>query len=300
MERRDTGPGSDVNQPGSDGETCTSKAWQTVRRALGKLFSRVGVRRVEDAERLIPAPVLRADLAVPPPVLSFGAGWKPTATVRQVSAPQAGTGMRESDLLPTVTLVRGDYALDSLALQAMPIATAENIGVGSASLDWPVGVTRLPESFLRLPASPVRIEAVPFPVLPKTLPLRDWPVKMPGVAPLRLPRPADPRIRWGGDSVLRRMPVTRRSKEAGMAASLTAERRRLAETAHLETTEVELLGVYPDVPILAVERIVVEDEGRQLRLWLKPEVLRGRSAPHRITLLVGRQISTGKMLQAAL
>ena len=26
-----------------------------------------------------------------------------------------------------------------------------------------------------------------------------------------------------------------------------------------------LLGVYPDVPILAVERIVVEDEGRRLQ-----------------------------------
>ena len=78
------------------------------------------------------------------------------------------------------------------------------------------------------------------------------------------------------------------------------ERRRLAETVQLKAEDIQLLGVYPDVPILAVERIVVEEEGRQLKLWIKPEVLRGRIASHRITLLVGSRISTGKMLQAAL
>ena len=68
----------------------------------------------------------------------------------------------------------------------------------------------------------------------------------------------------------------------------------------LPLLDVTLLGVYEQVPILAVSRIVVEDEGRRLRLWLKPDVLRDRRAARRITLLVGRRISDGKMLQAAL
>ena len=178
----------------------------------------------------------------------------------------------------------------------MPAAGAETLRVDGAALQWPAEVTGLPDVFLRLPASPVRTLAAPLLAGPKTTPLRGWPVQAPRTYPMRLPRFVEPRVRWGGDSVLRRMPLTRR----GRAGDSSAGRRRLAETVHLGLDEVVLLGVYPDVPLLAVERIVVEDEGRQLRLWLKPDVLRGRSGSHRITLLVGRQIATGKMLQAAL
>ena len=78
------------------------------------------------------------------------------------------------------------------------------------------------------------------------------------------------------------------------------ERHRLAEAAGARLEDVTLLGVYPDVPILAVSRIVVEEEGQRLRLWLKPDVLRGRGGGRLITLLVGRRVSDGKMLQAAL
>lgn len=273
-----------------------SKAWQAIRRALGRLVSHVGVRRVEDAERTIPAAVLHGELALPPPQMSRNAGWKPSARVCLSPVPSAGTGLRESDLLPNVTLAQGDYALSPPETYPMPIAGLE-LCVEETALEWPVEVVSLPDAFVRLPTAPVRTHSVSLLPLPKTAPLRGWAMQMPPANALRLPRFADPRVRWGGDSVLRRMPLTRRGRAFGEAA---AERRRLAETVHLKPEEITLLGVYPDVPILAVERIVVEDEGRQLRLWLKPEVLRSRSASHRITLLVGRQSSTGKMLQAAL
>lgn len=268
-----------------------------VRRALGRLVSRVGVRSVQDDERTIPAVIGHGELALLPPQMSAGEGWKPLASVCLASVPQAGTGLRESDLLPTVLLAQDDYALAAPYIQTMPIASAEGVGMESIPLEWPVEITHLPESFVRLPSNPVRIGTTSLLPLPKTVPLRGWPVQMPSVSALPPPRFVVPRVRWGGDSVLRRMPLTRRGKGSG---AFEAERRRLAETVHLSAEEIILLGVYPDVPILAVERIVVEEEGRQLRLWLKPEVLRGRSAPHRITLLVGRQISNGKMLQAAL
>jgi len=286
MERRaDTSSGLDE-----------SKAWQAVRRALGRLVSRVGVRCVEDSERTIPAAVQSSDLALPPPNLPVN-DWKPSASVRSASVPSTGTGLRESDLAPSVTLALGNYALPPPDIRTMPGAGLGTIRTERIALDWPASVTALPDAFLRLPSAPVRTQSVSLLPLPPTAPLRGWPVQTPRVPLLRLPRLADTRVRWGGDTVLARMPLTRRGRLLGGAS---AERRRLAETAQLSPDEVTLLGIYPDVPILAVERIVVEEEGRQLRLWLKPEVLRGRSASHRITLLVGRQISTGKMLQAAL
>ena len=302
MERRDTNRAADSAVESSKLEN--SKAWQAVRRALGRLVSRVGVRTVEDAERTIPAPVRRVELALPPPVLSHGDAWQPAATVCRAAVPQAGIGMQESDLLPAAILAQGDYALSPPTICAMPVADSKEIGIENAPLEWPVGVTHLPESFVRLPSSPVRIGTAALLPLPKTKPLRAWEVERPPVISLRPPRLAEPRVRWGGDSVLRRMPLSRRSRGIPAnilpTAAFTVERRRLAETAHLSADEVTLLGVYPDVPILAVERIVVEDEGSRLKLWLKPDVLRGRTASHRITLLVGRQNSTGKMLQAAL
>jgi hypothetical protein len=279
-----------------------SKAWQAVRRALGRLVGHVGVRSVADEARIIPAPVLETSLTMPPPQIAPGQAWKPESSVCLALVPQAGMGLRESDLLPTVTVAQGDYALAPPAFQAMPTASAETVGVERILLDWPVGVTHLPESFVRLPSSPVRVGTITLLPLPKTMPLKAWQMTLPPVTRLPMPRLADPRVRWGGDSVLRRMPLTRHGQGIGVSVpeAFAAAQRRLAETAHLRAEEVALMGIYPNVPILAVERIVVEDEGRRLRLWLKPEVLRGRTGSHRIILLVGRQISTGKMLQAAL
>jgi hypothetical protein len=295
MERR-ADPGGSLAQSKTETAKEVSKTWQAVRRALGRLVSHVDVRRVEDAERTIPAAVLRGELALPPPHLPLNAGWQPSVRVCLAPVPSAGTGLRESDLVPAVSLAQGNYALSPPETYVMPIAGLE-LRVDKPALEWPVEVVSLPDAFVRLPASPVRTQSVPLLPLPKTAPLRGWAVQTPPTGALRLPRFAEPRVRWGGDTILRRMPLTRRGKAFGEAA---AERRRLAETVHLRPEEITLLGIYPDVPILAVERIVVEDEGRQLRLWLKPEVLRSRSASHRITLLVGRQISNGKMLQAAL
>jgi len=98
-------------------------------------------------------------------------------------------------------------------------------------------------------------------------------------------------------------PLLRRGLQSPVGVPLStlfsAEHRCLAETVGLPLSDVTLLGVYPAIPIIAVRRLVVEDEGRQLRLWLKPESWWGCPPPRRITLLIGRQSSTGKMLQAS-
>lgn len=289
MERR-ADPGGNVE------ESKESKAWQAIRRTLGRLFSRVGVRSVEDAERAMTVSVRPGLLASPPPQLSRGDAWKPSATNRLAPVPAAGTGLRESDLRPRVALAQGDYALKPPVIASLPSASASAL-LQAASVDWAAEVVALPAEFLRLPGAPVQTQRAALLGGPKTGRLHGWALGLPPVRILRLPRPESPRVRWGGDAVLRRMPLTRRSRPVG---GDFAARRRLAETVQLGADDVALLGVYPDVPILAVERIVVEDEGRRLKLWLKPDVLRGRSGSHRITLLVGRQTATGKMLQAAL
>ncbi len=289
MERRaDPGGGLD--------DSKESKAWQAVRRTLSRLFSRVGVRAVSDAGLAMAVPVKPGALASPPPRITPGNAWKPVAAAVLAPVPAAGAGLRESDLLPRVSFAAGDYALKPPAVMALPGAASE-AQTQAVGVRWTAAVAALPDEFLRLPSAPVRTEALPLLHGPPIECLRGWATALPPVRALRLPRMETPRVCWGGDAVLRRMPLTRQSRPIGGGQ---AERRRLAETVHLGAEEVTLLGVYPDVPILAVERIVVEDEGRRLKLWLRPDVLRGRSGSHRITLLVGRQTATGKMLQAAL
>ena len=133
--------------------------------------------------------------------------------------------------------------------------------------------------------------------------LGGWAVRAPRTGRVKIPRPTGPTVRWGGDSVLERMPLTRRGRAApeGMTAgqAFAAEHRRLAEALALPPGDVVLLGVFPGVPILAVRRILVADDGQSLRLWLKPDVVRARTKLRFITLLVGRQVSSGRMLQAA-
>ncbi len=283
------------------------RPWEAVRRALGRLFARASVREVS-AEQRTPAVRVQNSEAVAPPVPTTGAAesaWKPSARVSQAAIPQTEPGGKGQDLLPTVRLVAENYALAPPACRQMPPpVTADACRVASGGLRWPLEVARLPDAFLTLPSSPVLIGSRALLAAPSALALKPFGLPTPRSAAVRIPRLPAPRVRWGGDSVLSRMALTRRGREAppGVPPELAfaSERRRLAEAVGVPGADVTLLGVYPGVPILAVSRLVVEEEGQRLRLWLKPEVLRGRGSGRLITLLVGRRISDGKMLQAAL
>ncbi len=286
-----------------------SRAWQAVRRALGRLASRVAVRDLPPSQMTAAVGVRVTPLGPPAPVAPGGRerDWKPLGATRQAPVPEAGAGARDGDLLPVARLAEGSAALAPSVCRAMTVFRAKAGRVENADLLLPAFVVRLPDSFLALPPEPVRVRPVGLLTLPggkSGRALKGWGVDAPRCRALRPPRVPDLRVRWGGDAVLSRMALTRRGLApppgVPLALAFEAEGRRLAEAAQLPPGDVTLLGVFPGVPILAVSRLVVTDGGGRLCLWLKPDVLRGRNGTRLITLLVGRQTSSGKMLQAAL
>lgn len=296
----------------ASGSPQGTKAWEAVRRALGKLAGRVVVREMPPGSAASAVAVRESDALTPLPVAAGGreGSWASVAASHALPGPQAASGARE--ILPSATLAGegngADFALRPATVSVLPVLRAETSRVTQAGLDWPLTDVCLPEQFFRLPAAPTRVKAVALLGAQKRLGanqvLTGWAVRLPKAGKLKIPRPASPTIRWGGDSVLERMPLTRRglAPPPGMPAeeAFAAEHRRLAEAMSLPLGDVRLLGVFPGVPILAVRRILVADDGQSLRLWLKPDVVRARTKLRFITLLVGRQVSSGRMLQAAL
>lgn len=283
-----------------------SRVWEAVRRALGRLASHVSVQHVLPSD-LMPRIGLRgADTLTPPPARagSREGDWLPTAIVGGQSVPQALSGTRDGDWKPAARLAETAAALSLPRCWAMPIVQNAPCRSESADLLLPAFVVRLPEMFLALPSAPVSVRAASLPAPPVPRVLREWDVALPKSRALRLPRVAVPRVRVGDDTVLGRMPLSRLGlmppDGTPFASAFVSQSLRLAEAVQAAPDDVLLLGIYPGVPILAVRRIVVAEEGRTLRLWLKPEVLRGRNGTKLITLLVGRRISSGKMLQAVL
>ena len=254
-----------------------------------------------------PVAVRAAPLDAAPAVLTGGRerDWQPASALRHLPAPEAQAGTSGGVGVPISRLAEAGGAFAAPAIRQMPVVQAEEGRTESADLLLPAFVVRLPDSFLALPADPVQVRpAALLAAAPGGAALMGWGVGPTPCRALRLPRVPAPRIHRGADAVMARISLTRRGLEAPpgipFVQAFAAEERRLAESASLPPGDAVLLGVYPGVPILAVSRIVVADEGRSLRLWLKPDVLRGRGGTRLITLLVGRQPSTGKMLQAAL
>lgn len=298
----------------ASGSPQGTKAWEAVRRALGKLAGRVVVREMPPGSGASAVAVRECDALTPPPVAAGGreGAWAAQAASHALPGPQAGAGEHERDLLPSATLAgegdRAEFTLRPATVSILPVLRAETSRVTEAGLDWPLTDVCLPEQFFRLPAAPIRVKVVALLGSQKRLGvsqvLTGWAVRLPKTGRLKIPRPPGPTVRWGGDSVLERMPLTRRGLAVppGVEAeeAFAAEHRRLAEAMSVPLGDVRLLGVFPGVPILAVRRILVADDGQSLRLWLKPDVVRARTKLRFITLLVGRQVSSGRMLQAAL
>ena len=287
--------------------TAASGAWETARHALGRLFARASVRRLPD-ERMLPQASVRAAEALTPPASAPGAAegvWRVSTAVHPSSLSQIDVFVSAEDRRPSAILVEGSHALAPPDCCALSVLNAVSVRVEFAEIVRSADIGRLFDELLTLPPEPLRLKRLPLVSLPKTASAGSLGIPKPkgnALRGLRLPGARLGAARTG-EMALSRVPLLRRGLEAPRgvlpAIAFASEQRRLAETARLPLSDVALLGVYPAIPIIAVRRLVVEEEGRLLRLWLKPESWWGRSPPRRITLLVGRQISTGKMLQAA-
>lgn len=275
-----------------------------MRRVLGRLFTHTDVRTLP-TDRMTLSACVRSFPAVAAP--RFGPGenvWQPAATVSGTAIPRAEAGSRNQNLLPTVRLAGERHALTPPELRQIATHSRDACRVGEAVLTCSVDTVSLPAPFLTLLPSPIAVSRLALLSAPPDKNLSQWPPAVPKVKALRVPRLPAPRVLWGEDDVLIRMDLMRRCRETPPdvtpSQAFPAERRRLAEAAGLSAEEVTLLGIYPGIPILAVSRLVVEDEGRRLRLWLKPAAMRAGGRQRLITLLVGRRTADGKMLQAAL
>ena len=280
------------------------RAWEAVRRALGRLAASAAVQEVQASDFAPPVRPGRADVLAPPPMAggSREHGWVPAASVRPAAIPEARVGGGESGWQPAARLAGSAAVFAPPLCRPVPVVEAAPCRGESADLLLPAFVVRLPPEFLALPSAPVSVRAAALPAPPAPSALGGWSVPPPKSRLLRLPRVAAPRVHRGSDAVLARMPLLRAGLQpppgVPLAVAFAGPQARLAEAAQVPPEDVLLLGLYPGVPILAVRRIVVTDAG--LLLWLKPEVLRERNGSRRITLLVGRRVSTGKMLQAVL
>ena len=61
--------------------------------------------------------------------------------------------------------------------------------------------------------------------------------------------------------------------------------------------ELELIGVFPGVPVRGIKRIGLRSGGTKLRLWLADKKKRGGSDPPMMTLILARERASGKLLR---
>ena len=285
----------------------SARAWASARHALGRLFSRATVYQVPK-DQILPQAIVHFSDALTPQTPAPGISentWRAHAVVQPSSLTQIDVHISSEGSRPQAIVVGESHIVASPECFAIPALDASELQTRQVrSLDS-AQVVALPHSFIALPKDPLRLISIPVLSLPKVAALGEFSLAKPKWKALIVPRRTAAHLGSArtGEVALSRIPLLRRGLQSpvGMPLStyFSAEHRCLAETAGLPLSDVTLLGVYPAIPIIAVRRLVVEDEGRQLRLWLKPESWWGHPPPRRITLLIGRQSSTGKMLQAS-
>lgn len=94
-----------------------------------------------------------------------------------------------------------------------------------------------------------------------------------------------------------RVPLVRRSSIERRGPGLnTRERERLAAAGKTSLEKIVLIGLFRNVPVTAVSRLSVEEDTATLSIWLRPEAA-AAAPPKLVSLLIGRDTGTGKMIQ---
>ncbi len=285
-----------------------SRAWEEVRRALGRLIGRAAVRDVSAETRAVRAEVRLSEATEPLTAAPGGRedDWRLQAETLWWPLPDAQDGGAGMDLATVATVVSANRALatEAASVQCPPWRVE-----GGAALEWHLGSAVLPPPAVwagevRYAGAAVRpgLRRIALPGL-YSLPVRpvvlERKKRTRGEPPWRIRAP-----RFGAaPGVMARVPITRTSlaPPPGMttASAFAAERRQLAAANGVAEEDVLLVGLFPQVPLNLVQRLsVVAEGGIRLQIWLKPEALTGsRRQATLATVILGRQRSTGRVLQ---
>ena len=262
--------------------------WEEVRRTLARLFARAGVQDVPAGRMTVGVDVRESDATRPPAVDAGGheVAWQPRTDAKLLLPPQAQDGGGGADLATVATVIGGNAAL--------------------SPTDCPVH-----EVFVGMDGGAVRVWNGPFSgrSVPVAAPVAVGPVDCRTGALLsgRVESRRDKNVLTlrGGRVIpaLGRMadvPMTRARlvSDEGFAA----ERAHLASVSGVSVDDVALVGVFPRVPLAAVGQLAVGDGGNCLRIWLKSGALgpKAVAGTRSVTIIFGRQRSTGRTLQAVM
>jgi hypothetical protein len=280
------------------------RVWEEVRRALGRLVSQVDSHAIS-ADRLSATVRVKHSVGTRLPQPSPGSrfeDWQPASDVYLLPSPDAADGGDGVNLASVATVISGNGAFGASDVVVSTAACGFD-GEGACRLGMTGELPPVPPIHGR----PVRIEAA----MPQRSAVA---IGTPGVKalsfmPIALSKQGGAAPRWKIGSIrtqsslgaAMQVPMTRQRlvAPAGISPDVAfgAERRALAQAAGAEDSDVTLLGIFPRVPLGAVKKLTMAPDGAELEIWLKPEAAGRSVATKAATVLLGRQRSTGKMLQ---
>jgi hypothetical protein len=277
---------------------------EKVRRALGNLVTHTTVHEIP-LESIANDPhqsdrnLLEVEIPLEP---AAGDRLFIPASIHPAGIPHAEPGGGGVNLATVVTIVSADYALSEGRTQsyAIDVAYAESLTYDIPSVHWSVRTPDLAAVNVEIADSGVHAFALER---MRTAVVGSLPVdRIVAAASTRISaaealRPVRPTVRV---SLLKiyRVPMVCRSaiERRGPGANLR-EREKLAAASKSALENIVLIGLFRNVPVTAVSRLSVEEGAAELSIWLRPEAADAVTPPKLVSLLIGRDKNTGKMIQ---
>lgn len=282
--------GRSPGDPDSVGETA--RLWDAIRRKLGGLFAHTVVLSLPPERLALTAPQKVWNFALPVEPGRQEQCWWPQAALRTCPIPQAQAPPQDSDLATMASVVSGNAALrpEVCETESAALPPRECVVQAVPTDEWripPVSARTEPMRLSGGAARPRSVGVIQTPGLRRIV----------GTALC----PAKPRLGRATNVVLAHVPLRREARPARVGAAAAEafepERRRLSASSGVPLEDLLLIGVFPRIPVTAINRIALEADG-SLSVWLRPEALVSPGTLKWLTVILGRQRSTGKMLQA--
>jgi len=280
------------------------QVFENVRRALGKLVSHTKVNRIDlHAASPVASPGHRNVLEIDVPLNPAAANsLSILVTDHHAGIPHVDPGGGGVDLAAVVTVVSANSALGATSTQVYQVnVDYSHVGAPELSADlWTVQEAEVLSLNTSMPGGDVyefpikRTRTVALGALPVDPVIVRAGTRFNFASALRPPRVET------ACSIQRAYlaPMRRHSSILRRGPGLNMEEReRLAAFGKTEIENIALIGLFRNIPVTAVSRLSVDEEAAELSIWLKPDAISSAAPPKMVTLLIGRDISTGKMIQ---